>query len=125
MLCPMNFRTPTDEAIHAAFEQGEGAIRALFHAVAVQMAELARHVVEQGELLQALQARLAKTSRNSGNPPSSDGYGKVKRTESLRKAGKKPNGGQPGHDGHTLRAVAHPDRVETHAAFTCPYCHTP
>jgi transposase len=40
-----------------------------------------------------LQARLSKNSRNSGKPPSSDGYGKKNKTESLRKSGQKPNGG--------------------------------
>jgi len=52
-------------------------------------------------------------------PPSSDGYGKAKRTESLRKSGDKPNGGQPGHEGQTLMAVAHPDRIETHEVPRC------
>src|SRR5713226_5011551 len=122
MIRPMNFRTPTDEEIHTAFEQGEVAIRALFHDMAAQMAELARQLATQGEALQDLQARLAKTSRNSSKPPSSDGYGKVKRTESLRKSGDKPTGGQPGHDGQTLRAAEHPDRIETHEVPTCAHC---
>ena len=64
--------------------------------------------------------RLAKTSRNSSKPPASDGYGKVKRTASLRKLGDKPNGGQQkqkpttGHDGQTLMASEHPDQTLTH-----------
>jgi len=122
MIRPMNFRTPTDEEIHTAFEQGEAAIRALFHDVAVQMAELARQLAKQGEVLQALQARLAKTSRNSSKPPASDGYGKVKRTASLRQSGQKPNGGQPGHDGHTLMASDHPDQTLTHEVPRCGHC---
>src|SRR4029434_99069 len=69
-----------------------------------------------------LQARLAKTSRNSNKPPSSDGYGKVKRTVSLRKSGDKPNGGQPGHDGQPLMASAHPDRTLTHEVSSCAHC---
>jgi transposase len=88
----MNFRIPTDQDIHTAFEQGEVAVRALVHALATQIEELAQQLAKQGEALQALQARLAQNSRNSSKPPSSDGYGKVKRTESLRKSGKKPNG---------------------------------
>ena len=91
----MNFHTPTDEEIHTAFEHGERAIRALFHDVATQMAELAQQLAKQGEVLQALQARLAQTSRNSSKPPASDGYGKMKRTASLREPGQKPTGGQP------------------------------
>jgi transposase len=119
---PMNFRIPTDEAIHTAFEQGEAAIRELFHHVADQMTELARPLATQGAALQALQARLTKNSGNSSQPPSSDGDGKVKRTASLRPSGAKPNGGQPGHEGQTLSAADAPDRRETHEADTCAHC---
>jgi len=118
----MNFRIPTDETIHTAFEKGEAAIMELFHNVADQMTELARQLAQQGEALQALQARLAKNSGNSSKPPSSDGYGKVKRTASLRQSGDKPNGGQPGHEGQTLSATDAPDRIETHEADTCAHC---
>jgi transposase len=122
MIRSMNFQLPTDEEIHTAFEQGEAAVVALFHDVAAQVVELAQQLAKQGELLQALQARVAKSSRNSSKPPSSDGYGKVKRTTSLRKSGDKPNGGQPGHEGQTLMAVEHPDRVETHEVPSCAHC---
>ena len=122
MIRPMNFRIPTDEAIHTAFEKGEAAVMEWFHNVADQMAELARQLAKQGEALQDLQARLAKNSGNSSKPPSSDGYGKVKRTASLRQSGDKPNGGQPGHEGHTLSAADTPDRTETHEADTCAHC---
>ncbi len=121
MLHPMNLRTPTAQDIHTAFEQGEAAVRDLVHNLAIQIEELAPQVVKQGDALQALQARLAKNSRPSSHPPSSDGYGKVKRTASLRKAGEKPNGGQPGHEGHTLRASDAPDRIETHEVDTCAH----
>ena len=99
MLRPMNFRLPTDEEIHTAFVQGEAAVVALFHTVAAQVIELAQQLAKQGAMLQELQARLAKSSRNSSKAPSSDGYGRVKRTESLRQSGAKPKGGQPGHEG--------------------------
>ena len=122
MLRPMNFRTPTDEEIHTAFEQGERAILALFHDVATQVAELAQQLAKQGEVLQELQARLAQTSRNSSKPPASDGYGKMKRTASLRQPGQKPKGGQPGHDGHTLMASAYPDQTLTHVVSRCRHC---
>jgi transposase len=122
MLHPMNFRTPTDQDIQTAFAQGEAAVRDLVHNLATQIEELAQQLAKQGDALQAFQARLAKNSRNSSKPPSSDGYGKVKRTESLRKAGDKPNGGQPGHEGHTLQASAQPDQIETHDAAICVHC---
>src|SRR6266567_7716955 len=122
MMRPMNFRMPTDDAIHVAFEKGEAAIMELFHNVADQVTALAQQLATQGEVLQELQARLAKSSRNSSKPPSSDGYGKVKRTASLRKSGDKPNGGQPGHDGQTLLAVEHPERTVTHEVPICAHC---
>jgi len=122
MIHPMNFHLPTDEEIHTAFEQGEAAVMAVFHAVATQVAALAQQMAKQGAVLQELQARLAKSSSNSGKPPSSDGYGKAKRTTSLRKSGDKSNGGQPGHEGQTLIAAEHPERIVTHEAPRCGHC---
>jgi transposase len=119
MMRPMNFRMPTDDAMHTAFEKGEAALRELFHHVADQMTALAQPWAKQGDVRQELQARLAQSSRNSSQPPSSDGYGNVKRTASVRKAGDKPNGGQPGHAGQTLLAVEHAARTWTHAVPSC------
>jgi transposase len=122
MIRLMNVRMPTNEDIHTAFEQGEAAVMALCHAMAIEVAELAQQLAKQGEVLQELQARLAKSSRNSSKPPSSDGYGTVKRTVSLRKSGDKPHGGQPGHDGQTLMASDHPDRTLMHEVPRCAHC---
>ena len=74
---------------------------ALFTEVGEQVEALARQMETQAAALQALQARLAKTSENSSKPPSSDGYAKQKRTTSLRQRGQKPRGGQQGHRGDT------------------------
>ena len=79
-------------------DQGEEAVIALFHRTVGQLA--AR--------VQALEDRVSKNSRNSGKPPSSDGLAKPA-PKSLRKRHGKKSGGQPGHEGHTLKAVAHPD----------------
>jgi len=122
MIHPMNFHMPTDEEIHTAFEQGEAAVMAVFHTVATQVAALAQQLAKQGAVLEELQARLAKSSSNSGKPPSSDGYGKAKRTTSLRKSGDKSNGGQPGHEGQTLMAAEHPERLVTHEVPRCGHC---
>jgi transposase len=122
MLRLMYFQMPTDEEIHLTFEKGEAAVRDLFHALASQVEELAEQLAQQAEALRALQARQAQNSRNSSKPPSSDGYKKAQRTQSLRKAGNKPSGGQPGHDGHTLHASEHPDRTERYTADICAHC---
>ena len=73
-------------------------------------------------MLEELQARLAKSSSNSGKPPSSDGYGKAKRTTSLRKSGDKSNGGQPGHEGQRSGQQSILKRIVTHEFPRCGHC---
>ena len=118
----MNFRMPTTEEIYAAIERGKEAVVELFAEVGRQVEELAGQLEKQAEVLKELQNRLSKNSRNSNKPPSSDGYCKPKRTESLRKSGQKPNGGQPGHEGHTLEASDKPDRTNVHEVDRCKDC---
>jgi transposase len=84
--------------------------------------ELQRQVAEQAVLIQELRDQLAKNSQNSGKPPSSDGLRKKPRTRSLRKRGKHRSGGQPGHEGHTLKQVEQPDHIERHKVKCCPKC---
>ena len=62
------------------------------------------------EQVEDLKQKLAKNSRNSSKPPSSDGYNKPK-PKSLRKKGSRKSGGQPGHSGKTLELSKNPDQI--------------
>ena len=116
---------PTPEELHQVYDQGEEAVYALvvrligeFNQVLEQQNETVQRLAAQ---VQALEDQLAKNSRNSGKPPSSDGL-KKPRTQSLRKSSGKKSGGQPGHQGHTLKAVVDPDHVEMHRVTRCQHC---
>jgi transposase len=62
-----------------------------------------------------------KNSGNSSKPPSSD-FPKIQKTQSLRTpSGKKP-GGQPGHEGTTLKMSDTPDTIQQHSPNYCTCC---
>lgn len=74
------------------------------------------------ERLAELERRLSLDSGNSSKPPSSDGLGKrQRRTQSLRNTSNRKNGGQRGHQGQTLEAVATPEVIIEHPAPE--HCH--
>ncbi len=86
-----------------------------------QVRELQQTVARQAAEIQELRDQLAKNSRNSGKPPSSDGLKKPKTRNLRRKSGRR-SGGQEGHQGHTLRMVEKPDHVEHYEVSECPEC---
>ncbi|WP_018505033.1 IS66 family transposase [Parafrankia discariae] len=92
--------------------------------------ELAALVVSlQADLARALdriaelEAQVAKTSRNSSKPPSSDGLAKPPPKSLRTKTGRRP-GGQNGHPGSTLRMVTDPDVRVAHEPGPCAGCGT-
>lgn len=103
---------PTDEAIGKAFDQGKEAMIALFHITIRQLASR----------IQGLEDRVSKNSQNNGKPPSSDGPNKPA-PKSRRKRNGKKSGGQPGHEGHTLKAVLKADKIKVHPVSQCQFCH--
>ena len=76
--------------------------------------------------LRHLEEQLAKNSRNSSKPPSTDGVKKPSpkslRKNKRRKKGRRKSGGQPGHTGHTLQRVDPPDHTEVHRVRECEEC---
>jgi len=105
---------PTDEQFRAAFQQGEETVITMMHGLVAAIRALETRV-------QALEDQLAKNSQNSSKPPSSDGFQKPQ-PRSLRTPSGKSSGGQPGHPGQTLRAVAQPHHTRTHPVNHCPHC---
>lgn len=122
----MNLKLATEDEIRTAYQQGEDAVLMLFNQFESELVGLVEALKEQAEAIKELQAKLSKDSSNSGKPPSSDGYGKKNtelRTESQRKSGQKPNGGQKGHQGNTLEKSDKPDKTTTHSVEkSCKSC---
>ncbi len=70
-----------------------------------------------------LKAQLAKNSRNSSKPPSSDGFKKEPpKPKSQRKPSDRKAGGQQGREGHKLTKVDNPDEVVLHELEFCTHC---
>jgi len=103
-------RLPSDEEIGAAYDQGKAAVIELFHQTLGKLAER----------IQRLEDQIAKNSSNSSKPPASDGL--KKKPKSLRHRSGKKSGGQVGHPGTTLKAVANPEHVQVHRVKRCQHC---
>lgn len=109
-------RLPTPDEVKSAYAEGEAAVWVLVEGQG-------RCIRELEAKLQALEDQLAKNSRNSSKPPSSDGLNKPV-PKSRREVSGLPSGGQAGHDGHRLECVASPDKIEIHPIRQCGRCQT-
>ena len=91
-------------------------------ALVAELLPLREQLAQANARIKELEDRLAKDSRTSSKPPSSDGLARLPR-RSRRPSGK-PAGGQAGHAGHTLSMVEQPDEVVRHRPQVCRQCHT-
>lgn len=103
--------------------------------VALSRGQLLALVAEQGALIAELRdvnarlaeevaelrRRLGRSPRNSDRPPSSEGLGKPAPRSRRERTGRDP-GGQPGHEGRTLRQVVVPDEQVSHPPSVCGGC---
>jgi transposase len=105
---------PSRDEIRKLYQAGEESVVIAFEQLVAVIGQLEQRV-------QSLEDQLAQKSNNSSKPPSSDGLGKGK-TQSLRQASGKAVGGQTGHTGQTLKAVAAPDERVVHAVASCQQC---
>ena len=98
---------PKSDEVRAAYREGEEAVVLLFIGLVAK--------------IQELEARLNKNSHNSSKPPTSDGLKKPPKHGLRHKSGKK-SGGQMGHEGHRLEAVANPKHIVVHPVNRCGRC---
>lgn len=102
---------PNEKEVNAAYEEGREAVIKLFQDTFVVLAER----------IHKLEDQLAKNSRNSGKPPSSDGFDKPA-PRSLRKRSRNRSGGQKGHVGYKLEMVKKPDHIKKYKVTQCAHC---
>lgn len=90
---------------------------AIYHTGQESVVELLLQFSAENEALklriQQLENQAAKDSHNSHKPPATDGFKKNK-TKTLRNSSSRRVGGQHGHNGQTLKKVAHPDHKIVH-----------
>jgi transposase len=98
-------------------------LKALINSLLAEVQRLKDRVHELETQKAELKTRLGLNSTNSHKPPTSDGLAKKPASKPAlpKQAGKKP-GGQPGHPGHTLHLVQHPDRIHIHQPTHCQQC---
>lgn len=80
----------------------------LCHALLLKQGEVMEQMLSR---IAELEARLSQNSNNSSRPPSSDGLSK--KPAFPRSSGGK-RGGQPGHQGNTLKMVETADQIVVH-----------
>lgn len=106
----------TNEEELQALREENRSLRALV----AELLPLKEQLAQAHARIKELEDTLAKDSRTSSKPPSTDGLGRLPR-RARRPSGKRP-GGQAGHPGHTLALVEQPDEVMHHRPQVCVQC---
>src|SRR6266436_7482598 len=92
----------------------------MLKALVAELLPFKEQLAQANARIKELEDRLAKDSRTSSKPPSSDGLARLPR--SSRRPSGKHSGGQAGHPGHTLVMVEQPDEVVRHRPKVCSQC---
>lgn len=108
-----------DEII-AVYDRGPEAVVQLVEHLLAIIAQQQQQIASLTQRVEELEARLNTDSHNSNKPPSSDTF--KKKARSLRQPSPKKPGAQTGHEPHSLRQVANPDRVIIHQVGECDSC---
>ena len=111
----------TSEEALAIYHAGPEVVVKVLCELSNQVKLLQNQVAELQKEVQILKDQLAKNSRNSSKPPSSDGLKKPS-PKSLRPRGKSNPGGQKGHSGSTLKMVDNPNHCVVHSVKQCQKC---
>ena len=106
---------------HTSVSEENGSLIGLIYLLYTELQKTQNELQKSQTKIKELEAQIAKNSRNSSKPPSSDGLNKPK-PKSLRKKGERKSGGQDGHKGSTLNQVANPYIIETHKVWCCEKC---
>jgi transposase len=113
----------TDRELHELYSTGPETtiffIKTLFDKLQILDVIVSRQETQ----IQTLKEQVAKNSRNSSKPPSSDGFNKKPTPKSQRKKSGKRPGGQLGHEGTTLPRSEKPDETVTLSPALCSHCH--
>lgn len=110
--------------ILAAFHQGVDKVIELIESLitlfTAHLHAQAARIIQLEARVKELEDQVAKNSRNSSKPPSSDGYKKPPRSQ--RPRSERKAGGQEGHKGHTLKFSDTPDETAVHTPEQCECC---
>src|SRR5258706_16307088 len=115
---PLNLPNTTEE-IEVIYARGAAATVAFVQHLVEQLVTQQESIERLTQRIAELEERLGRNSRNSNQPPSSDGFLRPNRPSpssprSQRQPTGKKTGGQPGHKGQTLRFSANPDHIVIH-----------